>query len=343
MKMISALKVPMISGRGLGHTGGTLDKLESLPGYQVTLSMNEIQDVLEDVGCLIAGQTDDIAPADRRMYALRDVTGTVASNPLITGSIVCKKAAENPSALVLDVKVGRAAFMRTEEEARQLAESMVTAGNGLGIATSAILSEMDAPIGFAIGNSLEVLESIETLRGAGPGDLEELVCVLGGILLAASNSAADAEEGAIMVLDALHDGSAFDKFQQMCIAQGTDATLFESEPALLTGLGLLDASLNSTEVCVSEAGHVSSIDALELAHVALELGAGRKELGDVIDHGVGIVLEAHIGSELEAGEAWATIYHRGELEHSLGGRVENAVTLADEPVEPSSRIIDVLD
>ena len=336
------LKVPMISGRGLGHTGGTLDKLESLPGYRVTLSMDDIQDILEDVGCLIAGQTDDIAPADRRMYALRDVTGTVASNPLITGSIVCKKAAENPRALVLDVKVGRAAFMRTEEEARQLAESMITAGNGLGIATSAILSEMDSPIGYAIGNSLEVLESIETLRGAGPGDLEELVCVLGGILLAASNSAEDAEEGAIMILDSLHDGSAFAKFQQMCIAQGADATLFESEHALLTGLGLLDASLNSTDVSAIQAGHVEAIDALELAEVALELGAGRKGLGDEIDHGVGIVLEAHIGSELEAGEAWVTVYHRNSLAKELQQRVEGALTLSPEPVEPSSRIIDVL-
>ena len=337
------LKVPMISGRGLGHTGGTLDKLESLPDYRVTLSMAEIHDILENVGCLIAGQTDEIAPADRRMYAIRDVTGTVASIPLITGSIVCKKAAESPKALVLDVKVGNAAFMQTEDEARELAASMVTAGNGLGIATSAILSEMDAPIGYAIGNSLEVLESVETLRGVGPGDLEELVCVLGGILLAASGMAGDANEGALRIFDSLHDGSALDRFQQMCIAQGTDATLFESEHALLTGLGLLDASLNSTEVCVSEAGHVSAIDAMELALVALELGAGRKQLGDMIDHGVGIVLEAHIGSELLAGETWATIFHRGSLDQSLKQRMESAVTLSAEPVEPTSRIIDVLD
>ena len=145
-----------------------------------------------------------------------------------------------------------------------------------------------------------------------------------------------------MILDSLHDGSAFAKFQQMCIAQGADATLFESEPALLTGLGLLDASLNSTEVCVSEVGHVSGIDAMELAQVALELGAGRKELGDVIDHRVGIVLEAHIGSELEAGEAWVTIYHRNSLAKELKQRVEGALTLSPEPVEPGSRIIDVL-
>ncbi len=337
------LKVPMISGRGLGHTGGTLDKLESLPDYRVTLSMAEIHDILENVGCLIAGQTDEIAPADRRMYAIRDVTGTVASIPLITGSIVCKKAAESPKALVLDVKVGDAAFMQTEDEARELAASMVTAGNGLGIATSAILSEMDAPIGYAIGNSLEVLESVETMRGVGPGDLEELVCVLGGILLAASGMAGDAEEGALRIFDTLHDGSALDRFQQMCIAQGTDSTLFESEHALLTGLGLLDASLNSTEVCVSEPGHVSAIDAMELALVALELGAGRKQLGDVIDHGVGIVLEAHIGSELLTGETWATIFHRGSLDQSLKQRMESAVTLSAELVEPTSRIIDVLD
>ena len=183
------LKVPMISGRGLGHTGGTLDKLESIAGFRVDLSINELQKQVGEIGFAMVGQTDSLVPADRRMYALRDVTGTVASIPLITSSIVSKKAAEGISALVLDVKYGRAAFMTEREQAEALSQSMADAANGMGIATSVILSTMDQPLGCAVGNALEIVESVETLCGRGPHDLEELVCVQAGILLAASGIA----------------------------------------------------------------------------------------------------------------------------------------------------------
>ena len=186
------LKVPMISGRGLGHTGGTLDKLESIPGFSVELDSEQIRKQVLDIGLAMIGQTERLVPADRRMYALRDVTGTIASIPLITSSIVSKKAAEGLSALVLDVKFGRAAFMAEESQARELAESMVAASQGMDVTTTAVLSTMDAPLGCAIGNSLEVLESVETLCGSGPDDLEELVCVQGGLLLHATGMAEDA-------------------------------------------------------------------------------------------------------------------------------------------------------
>ena len=214
------LNVPMISGRGLGHTGGTLDKLESIPGLSVERTADEIRQQVKRIGVAMVGQTDSLVPADRRMYALRDVTGTVASVPLITSSIVSKKAAEGLSALVLDVKFGRAAFMVERVDATDLARSMVDAANGMGIATKAVLTTMDQPLGCAVGNSLEILESVETLCGNGPEDLEELVCVQGGLLLEATGLAENMQTGALMIHDSLQDGSAFERFCEMVEAQG---------------------------------------------------------------------------------------------------------------------------
>ena len=219
------LRVPMISGRGLGHTGGTLDKLESIPGFRVEISTAELRGQVDRIGVAMVGQSDALVPADCRMYALRDVTGTVASIPLITSSIVSKKAAEGLSALVLDVKFGRAAFMVERERAEELARSMVDAANGMGIHTTAVLTSMEHPLGCAIGNSLEVLESVESLCGSGPEDLEELVCVQGGILLHATGLAEDTQTGAVMIHDSLQDGSAFERFRLMVEAQGGDASI----------------------------------------------------------------------------------------------------------------------
>ena len=207
------LKCPMIAGRGLAHTGGTLDKLEALQGYDVSISPQKAYQMVDEIGCMIGGQTGEIAPADKRMYAIRDVTGLIASVPLITGSIVSKKAAEGLAALVMDIKVGRAAFMTNVEDARKLAESIVSTGAGLGITTCVTLTEMDTPLGFAAGNALEVLESVETLRGAGPADLEELVCIQGGMLLHATGLCEDADEGAFKIHDSLIDGSAMAIFE----------------------------------------------------------------------------------------------------------------------------------
>tara|TARA_B100001750_G_C15466304_1_gene577241 strand:- start:586 stop:1584 length:999 start_codon:yes stop_codon:yes gene_type:complete len=332
----------MISGRGLGHTGGTLDKLESLPGYIVTRSVEELRSQIEEVGCAIVGQTGEIAPADKRMYAIRDVTGLIASVPLVTGSILSKKAAAGLSALVMDVKVGRAAFMKNEDDARELARSMTATGEGLGMKTSVTLTEMNTPLGYAIGNSLEVLESVETLRGNGPADLEELVCVQGGIMLAAAGLADDFEDGAMAIYDSLHDGTALEKFELMCISQGVSADVFDGEHSLLQALGLLDSNLNTTEVCVSDSGYISDIDALALAKVSSELGAGRKNIDDIIDMQIGLLLDAHVGSKVEDGDCWITVYHREKLSEEYLDRITNSVTITENLVEARSRVIEII-
>ncbi len=336
------LKCPMIAGRGLAHTGGTLDKLESLPGYDVSISPEKAYQMVNEIGCMIGGQTGEIAPADKRMYAIRDVTGLIASVPLITGSIVSKKAAEGLNALVMDIKVGKATFMKDLGQAKELAQSIVSTGEGLGITTKVTLTEMDTPIGYAAGNALEVLESIETLRGYGPADLEELVCVQGGILLHATGLVESIEEGAHRIHDSLIDGSALSKFEEMCIAQGVSPSVFSSERALLEAIGLLDSTLLSTEFTAVESGWVSDIDAMALGQVVLELGGGRKQLGDEIDRGVGFVLDAHIGSQLQVDENWITIYHREPLSETHRKSIKDALTLSEGMVNPNQRIIEIL-
>jgi len=335
-------KVPMISGRGLGHTGGTLDKLESIPGYNVSRSKDELRAQIEKHGCAIVGQTSDIAPADKRMYAIRDVTGLIASIPLVTGSILSKKAAAGLSALVMDIKVGSAAFMKNEADARELAASMSATGEGLGMDTTVTLTEMNSPIGFAIGNALEVLESIETLRGNGPADLEELVCVQGGIMLSAAGISDDHDEGAHMIHDSLHDGTAMQKFVDMCVCQGVDKNIFESENSLLKALGLLSTTLQTTEVCASEEGYVCEINALRLAKISSDLGAGRKKVDDLLDMQVGMIIDAHIGTPVEQGEPLVTIYHRADLTKQQVEKIRSSFTISNTSVEPASRIIDIL-
>ena len=336
------MKCPMIAGRGLAHTGGTLDKLESLDGYDVSISPKKAHEMVNDIGCMIGGQTGEIAPADKRMYAIRDVTGLIASVPLITGSILSKKAAEGLAALVMDIKVGRAAFMTNVDEARALAESIVSTGAGLGISTRVTLTEMDTPLGFAAGNALEVLESVETLRGAGPADLEELVCIQGGVLLHATGICETVDEGAYKIHDSLIDGSAMAVFEEMCIAQGVKQSSFESEANLLAALGLLDTALNTTEFTAAQPGWIADIDAMALGTIVLELGGGRLNLGDEIDAGVGFVLDAHVGSLLIEGEPWITIYHRGELSTEHREIIEDAITFSNDAVDAESRIIEII-
>ena len=336
------LKVPMISGRGLGHTGGTLDKLESIAGFRVDLSINELQKQVGEIGFAMVGQTDSLAPADRRMYALRDVTGTVASIPLITSSIVSKKAAEGISALVLDVKYGRAAFMTEREQAEALSQSMADAANGMGIATSVVLSTMDQPLGCAVGNALEIVESVETLCGRGPHDLEELVCVQAGILLAASGIAENMEEGALMIHNSLNDGSAFTKFLDMVEAQGGNRDDFASDHAMLSSLGLLGDDLLSTEIYIEEKGWIKDIDAMSIALACLKLGSGRKTLTDSIDHAVGAIIEAQVGDEVEIGDPLIVIYHREELPDGLSEKISSAFSVSLEQVRVESRISQII-
>ncbi|KAK0135944.1 Thymidine phosphorylase [Merluccius polli] len=213
-------KVPMISGRGLCHTGGTLDKLESIPGYNINQPLHKFQSMLEAVGCFIVGQTETLVPADRVLYALRDATSTVDSLPLITGSILSKKGAESLNCLVLDVKFGRSALYKDEASAKELAQSLVNAGNGLGISTGAVLSHMNAPIGRCVGNSVEVIESLETLKGNGPSDLMELVTTLGGVVLQMTGRVSSLSEGSAKIYESLIGGEALAKFQAMMEAQG---------------------------------------------------------------------------------------------------------------------------
>ena len=336
------LKVPMSSGRGLGHTGGTLDKLESIPGLSVELNSEQIRRQVLDIGIAMVGQTERLVPADRRMYALRDVTGTIDSIPLITSSIVSKKAAEGLSALVLDVKFGRAAFMTEESAARELAESMVAVSHGMGVTTTAVLSTMDAPLGCAIGNSLEVLESVEALCGNGPADLEELVCIQGGLLLHSTGLAEDRAIGALMVHDSLHDGSALNCFRLMVEAQGGDSSIFANDSSLMTGLGLIDSNLNATSLCVAESGWVQDIDALSIALVCQDIGTGRLELGDPIDRAVGAILEVQLGDRIESGEPWITLYHRNEVGRSTVEGLIGAIVLCDKKFDPGSRIHEVI-
>ena len=337
------LKVPMISGRGLGHTGGTLDKLESIAGFRVNLSTDEVRGQVERIGLAMVGQTENLVPADRRMYALRDVTGTVASLPLITSSIVSKKAAEGLRVLVLDVKHGRAAFMVEREQAEALARSMVEVANGMGIQTTAVLSTMDQPLGCAVGNALEIVESVETLCGRGPHDLEELVCVQGGLLLEATGLADGMQTGALMIHDSLQDGSALECFRKMVEAQGGDASILESDASLMRGLGLMDPDLLTTELCAGADGWVKDIDAMVIAEACLGMGAGRKELGDEIDRAVGAILEAQVGDRLEEGEPWVVLYHRDEVAPQTLEDLLGAITLSDEEVKPVSRIAEMIE
>lgn len=336
------LKVPMISGRGLGHTGGTLDKLESIAGFRVDLSIDEMLEQVEQIGLAMVGQTDALVPADRRMYALRDVTNTIASIPLITSSIVSKKAAEGLSSLVLDVKHGRAAFMQEREQAEALSQSMADVANGMGISTSVVLSAMDQPLGCAIGNALEIVESVETLCGRGPHDLEELVCVQGGILLEASGIVDDMNEGALMIHNSLNDGSAFTKFLEMVDAQGGNRDDFVSDFSMLSSLGLLDDNLLSTEIYADKNGWIDDIDAMSIALACLELGSGRKVLTDTVDHSVGAIIEAQLGDEVDIGDTLIVIYHRNELPKGLSESVCSAFSISPEPVDLESRITQII-
>jgi|TARA_B110001454_G_scaffold107392_1_gene101047 thymidine phosphorylase len=336
------LKVPMISGRGLGHTGGTLDKLESIPEFRVDLSVAELSEQIEKIGVAMVGQTNDLVPADRRLYALRDVTGTIASVPLITSSIISKKAAEGLTALVLDVKFGRAAFMVERAEAAKLARSMSAVANALGIQTTSILSDMNSPLGCAVGNALEIVESVETLCGRGPLDLEELVCVQGGILLYLAGIATDENHGAVMIHDSLNDGSAFNKFLEMVEYQGGNADDFLTDTTLYTALGLLDSNLNTTEIIAEISGNICDIDAMIIADICLNLGSGRNSLGGEIDHRVGIILEKQIGELIEIGDHWATIYHSDELDEEKIKSIQSSLRTTNDNVEVESRIVEMI-
>ncbi|XP_076063877.1 thymidine phosphorylase-like [Oratosquilla oratoria] len=334
------LKVPMISGRGLGHTGGTLDKLESIPGYRVMLSAEEMNVALQKAGCCIVGQTGSIVPADKRMYAVRDITGTIDSLPLIVASIVSKKAAEGLNTLVLDVKYGRGTFMKTQQEAKDLARALVDTANALNMRTTALITNMDTPIGRTIGNALEVEESIECLRGKGSDDLVELVTVLGGELLASSGLTPDAVKGRDAIAMSLKDGSAMRVFCQMLQLQGVSKDTAEQICLEKKGTSsVLPKASHVLNVRATKAGLVTDLDALALAKVSLALGAGRSKSSDAINHAVGIRLTKVVGEGVGIGDTWAEIHYEKEIPQSLVLKVETAITISkNASYVPTSRI-----
>ncbi len=293
--------VPMMSGRGLGHTGGTLDKLEAIPGFRIGLSVAEFRAQVRKIGCALIGQTGDLAPADKRLYALRDVTATVESIPLITSSILSKKLAEGIDALVLDVKVGRGAFMKTEADARALARSLVRVGRLAGKRVSALLTDMSSPIGFTVGNGLETAEALEVLHGAGPQDLQELTYALGAEMLRAAGIAKSKGAAERMLLQAVRDGRAARKMTEIVLAQGGDVRVVD-EP------DRLKLSRHRQTVTAPSDGFVSGIDPLEVGHASMALGAGRARAEDSVDPGAGIRLHVRPGDRVRAGDALATLY-----------------------------------
>ncbi|XP_071659693.1 thymidine phosphorylase isoform X2 [Patagioenas fasciata] len=326
-------KVPMISGRGLGHTGGTLDKLEAIPGFRVTQTPEQMRSILERVGCCIVGQSEELAPADRVLYGLRDVTATVDSPPLVTASILSKKAAEQLSALVLDVKFGSAALCPTQDSARELAQSLVWVGERLGIRTAAVLSRMDEPLGRCVGNSLEVLEALECLEGGGPPDLRELVTALGGLLLWHCGLAGGVPQGQERLGRALDDGSALCAFEAMLGAQGVPP---DTAHRLCTGTpeqrrGVLGQASIVEELPVLQGGWVQRVAALPLARVLQELGTGRARAGDAVKPRVGAELLVAAGQRVRAGEPWLRLHHEGALSGAARRALQGALCLGPAP------------
>ena len=299
--------VPMMSGRGLGHTGGTLDKLESIPGFRVDLGPDELERVLARVGCAIVGQTADIAPADRALYALRDVTATVESVPLITSSIMSKKIAEGIDALVLDVKAGRGAFMKTREAARGLARALVDAGEAAGIRTEALVTAMDAPLGRAVGNALEVVEACETLKGRGPADLETLCVALAARMLRLVGLAADDGQAERRVREAIGSGEGLERFRRMIEAQGGDASVVDDYRRL-------PIAEKRYLVTAPRSGTVTRLDAELVGRAAAALGAGRRRVDDRVDPAVGAMLATRLGGEVRAGDPILMLHYQREAD-----------------------------
>ncbi len=326
-------RVPMMSGRGLGHTGGTLDKLEAIPGFRTALSLAELRTAVASIGCALIGQTSEIAPADRKLYALRDVTGTVESIPLICASIMSKKIAEGIGGLVLDVKTGSGAFMKTLEDSRRLAESLVAIGNASGVCTEAMITRMEAPLGRFVGNALEVIESIETLKGRAPGELEDLSVRLAARMLIVSKVEADEGTAGRRVRDAIASGAGVEKFREIVRNQGGD-------PRVIDDYARLPRAPDRTEVRAPRSGYVAALEAEPIGRAAVALGAGRARLDDVVDPGVGIEVTAPPGARVASGEPVLVVHHRAGrgLAEALT-LVTAAIRIADTPPAPSPTVV----
>jgi pyrimidine-nucleoside phosphorylase len=318
----------MMSGRGLGHTGGTVDKLETIPGFRTDLSLREYRDQMLAVGCALIAQTQEIAPLDRRMYALRDVTATVESIPLIASSIMSKKIAEGIDALVLDVKLGNGAFMPDEERAAELARTMIGIGAARGKRVVALLTAMDRPLGHAIGNALEVEECILTLRGEGPADLRELTLSLAAEMLVLGNAAADTTSAKALAAAALDDGRALEKLRAIIEAQG-------GNPIVLDDPAILPQAEARRVLHAAASGTIMRMDVRAIGEAAVELGAGRRSLDAIIDPAVGFHITVKPGDSVESGQAIATVHARtGAVAESIGRRILAAISIGDQPAQP---------
>ena len=328
--------VPMMSGRALGHTGGTLDKLESIPGFRTNLSTEEFQNQLSELGLCFIGQTDHLAPADRKFYALRDVTGTVESIPLISSSIMSKKLAEGVDALILDVKVGNGAFMKKQVDARRLAQTMVAIGRRMDKKVRALITDMNQPLGYAIGNALEIMEASQTLQNAGPDDLTKLSLELAAHMIHLGKKAATLDEARRTAEKHLVDGSGYKKLKQVVAAQGGNAQALDKFELLPNATGM-------REITSPRAGYVTSIDAEDIGVASNMIGAGREKKDDVIDPAVGIILEVKVGEKVDAGSVLCRLYYtREDRVEEAAEMVEDAFRISSQKADERNLILEVV-
>ena len=326
----------MISGRGLGHTGGTLDKLESIPGFRTDLTLEQFRAQLKELGLAFIGQSDEVAPADKRLYALRDVTGTVESIPLIASSIMSKKMAEGIDALVLDVKVGNGAFMKKQVDARRLAQAMVGIGRRLDKRVQALITDMNQPLGYAVGNALEVMEVSQTLQKAGPADLTRLSLELAARMIYLGKKSPSLEEARKVAEERLMDGSAYKKFKQVVQAQG-------GNPQALDKFELLPNATGMREILSPRAGYVSAIMAEDIGRASGMMGAGRGRKEDSIDPAVGAILEVKVGEKVDAGSVLCRLYYTGEENlNEAADLIEDAFRISGTRPELRELILEVV-
>ncbi|PGU21731.1 pyrimidine-nucleoside phosphorylase [Bacillus thuringiensis] len=327
--LVAALDVPVakMSGRGLGHTGGTIDKLEAVEGFHVEITKEQFIDIVNRDKVAVIGQTGNLTPADKKIYALRDVTGTVNSIPLIASSIMSKKIAAGADAIVLDVKTGAGAFMKTEEDAKELAHAMVRIGNNVGRQTMAVISDMSQPLGFAIGNALEVKEAIDTLKGEGPEDLTELVLVLGSQMVVLAKKANTLEEAREMLIEVMKNGKATAKFKEFLSNQGGDSSIVDNPEKMPQAKYVIDVPAKTS-------GVISNIVADEIGIAAMLLGAGRATKEDEIDLAVGLMLRKKVGDAVKEGEPFVTIYANHENVEDVKAKIYENISIAETAVAP---------
>ena len=335
--LVASVGVPVakMSGRGLGHTGGTIDKLESFPGFHVELTKDEFIQLVNEQKIAVVGQSGNLTPADKKLYALRDVTGTVNSIPLIASSIMSKKIAAGADCIVLDVKVGSGAFMKNVADAKELAETMVEIGNSVGRKTMAVISDMDQPLGFAIGNALEVKEAIATLKGTGPQDLTELCLTLGSQMVYLAKKAESVDEARQMLISAIQSGKALEKMKSFITSQGGDATCIDD-------LEKLPQAKYKIELPAKASGWIEKMMADKIGLAAMQLGAGRETKESKIDLAVGIVLNKKVGDPIEQGESILTIYSNSENIEEVKNLLYHSIKISHSKISPPPLIHEII-